>query len=476
MSEKRGSFSGKLGFVMAAAGSAVGLGNIWRFPYLAAEHGGGIFLLVYLILVLTFGYALMKAEIALGRKTGLSVIGAFKKLDQRWSFLGLLAALVPVLILPYYSVIGGWVCKYFFTFVSGGMPQTAEMAMVMTDDGLKEAPVFFSNFTADPIEPLGWFLLFIGLTALVVLFGVDKGVEKVSKIMMPILIVLALSIAVYSLFLPGAMDGLAYYLIPDFSQFSATTVLAAMGQMFYSMSLAMGIMITYGSYMKKDVNLESSVKQIEMFDTGIAFMAGIMVILPIFSFGNLETISPGPGLMFNALPLVFNNMGVAGHFIGALFFLLVLFAALTSSISLMETVVSIFIDKFGWGRKLTCAVVFVISLVLGVPSSLGNGVWNDFTILGMDFLTFFDFMTNSVMMPLVALLTCVFIGFIIKPESIIEEARIGQNGKVGAFGRFRQETMFRAMIKYIAPVCIVLILLFSVMDAFNLLQYVGLSV
>ena len=196
MSEKRGSFSGKLGFVMAAAGSAVGLGNIWRFPYLAAEHGGGIFLLVYLILVLTFGYALMKAEIALGRKTGLSVIGAFKKLDQRWSFLGLLAALVPVLILPYYSVIGGWVCKYFFTFVSGGMPQTAEMAMVMTDDGLKETPVFFSNFTADPIEPLGWFLLFIGLTALVVLFGVDKGVERFSKVLMPILIILSIWIPV----------------------------------------------------------------------------------------------------------------------------------------------------------------------------------------------------------------------------------------------------------------------------------------
>ncbi len=470
MSEKRGNFSGKLGFVMAAAGSAVGLGNIWRFPYLAAQHGGGIFLLVYLILVLTFGYALMKAEIALGRKTGLSVIGAFKKLDRKWSFLGLLAAMVPILILPYYSVIGGWVCKYFFTFISGGMANAAAV------DPLTEKPTFFSAFTADAMEPLGWFLLFIGLTALVVLFGVDKGVEKVSKIMMPVLVVLAVGIAVYSLFLPNAVNGLSYYLIPDFSKFSATTVLAAMGQMFYSMSLAMGIMITYGSYMKKDVNLESSVKQIELFDTGIAFMAGIMIILPIFSFGDLDTISPGPGLMFNALPLVFNNMGVTGHFIGTLFFMLVLFAALTSSISLMETVVSIFRDKFGWGRKVTCGVVLVICLVLGVPSSLGNGVWKDITFLGMDFLTFFDFFTNSVLMPVVAFLTCVFVGYIIKPSSIIEETRIGQDGKVSALGRFRQETMFKAMVRYIAPICIVLILLFSVMDAFDLLQYVGLSV
>lgn len=470
MSEKRGSFSGKLGFVMAAAGSAVGLGNIWRFPYLAAEHGGGIFLLVYLILVLTFGYALMKAEICLGRKTGLSVIGAFKKLDKKWSFLGVLAASVPIVILPYYSVIGGWVSKYLFTFASGQMEATAAL------DAVTGKPSYFSSFIAEPFEPLGWFLLFIGLTALVVLFGVDKGVEKVSKIMMPILVVLALFIAGYSLFLPGSMDGLAYYLIPDFSKFSVTTVLAAMGQMFYSMSLAMGIMITYGSYMKKDVNLESSVKQIEMFDTGIAFMAGIMVILPIFSFGNLDTISPGPGLMFNSLPLVFNNMGTAGHFVGALFFLLVLFAALTSSISLMETVVSIFRDKFGWGRKITCFVVLIVCLVLGVPSSLGNGVWAGFTILGMDFLTFCDFLTNSVVMPVVAFLTCVFIGFVVKPDTIIEEARIGQSGKTSALGQFRQETMFKAMVKYVAPVCIVLILLFSVMDAFDLLKYVGLSV
>ncbi|MBQ4617376.1 MAG: sodium-dependent transporter [Clostridia bacterium] len=489
MTEKRGSFSGKLGFVMAAAGSAVGLGNIWRFPYLAAEHGGGIFLLVYLVLVLTFGYALMKAEIALGRKTGLSVIGAFKKLNKRWSFLGILAAIVPIVILPYYSVIGGWVCKYFATFVSGGMEQAAQ-------------PSFFGDFISQPFEPLGWFLLFLGLTALAVLLGVDKGVEKVSKIMMPVLIVLAIGIAIYSLTLPGAGDGLSYYLVPDFSQFSATTVLAAMGQMFYSMSLAMGIMITYGSYMKKDVNLESSVKQIEFFDTGIAFLAGVMVIVPIFSLGNMDQIKPGPGLMFQSLPMVFNNMGTVGNYVGTLFFVLVMFAALTSSISLMETVVSIFRDKFGWGRKVTCGVVLAICLVLGVPSSLGNGIWSGFQILpGQDFLTFCDFMTNSVLMPIVAFLMCIFVGYIIKPKTLIEEARIGMAEKhiklyegtnpvrrffnsahitlsrVSApISHFRREPMFSAMIRYIAPVCIVLILLFSVLSAFDLLKYIGLSV
>ena len=379
MAEKRSSFSGKLGFVLATAGSAVGLGNIWRFPYLAAQYGGGIFLLVYIILALTFGFALMCAEIAIGRKTGVSAIGAYKKLDKRFSFLGLLTSLVPIIILPYYSVIGGWIIKYLVQFVSGGMAQAAT-------DG------FFDNFISSPVEPIGWFFLYLGTTAIVVLSGVEKGVEKVSKIMMPILVVLTIFIAVYSLFMPGAVDGLIYYIKPDFSKFSITTVLAAMGQLFYSMSLAMGIMITYGSYMKKDVGIESSVKQIELFDTGVAFFAGLMIIPAVFAFsgGDESVLGKGPGLMFVTLPKVFESM-TGGGIIGAVFFILVLFAALTSSISLMETVVSIFMDKFHWKRKPTCIFVFGLCVALGLPSCLGYGTLKDIKIIGFQFLDFFDF-------------------------------------------------------------------------------------
>ena len=448
MTENRGSFTGKLGFVLAAAGSAVGLGNIWRFPYLAAQYGGGIFLLVYLILAVTLGFTLMTAEISIGRKTGLSAIGAYRKLDKRFGFIGWLGSIVPMIILPYYSVIGGWVSKYLYTFVTGGMSEAAGQG-------------YFDRFIADPIQPIGWFLLFIAVTAVVVLFGVEKGVEKVSKVMMPVLVVLTVAVAVYSLTTDGAAEGLKYYLIPNFENFSVTTILAAMGQLFYSMSLAMGIMITYGSYMKKEVSLSSSVSQIELFDTGIAFFAGLMVIPAVFSFSGPEGLGKGPGLMFDTLPKVFNSMGFAGHFVGATFFLLVLFAALTSSISLMETVVSIVRDKLGWSRRVTCLVVLLGSLLLGIPSSLGNGIWKDFTILGMDFLTFCDFITNSVLMPIVALLTCLFVGFVLKPQTLVDEVELT--------GPFKRRRLFSVIIKWIAPICILLILIFSVLEGFGVI-------
>ncbi len=447
--ETRSSFTGKLGFVLAAAGSAVGLGNIWRFPYLAAKYGGGIFLLVYIILAVTFGFALMIGEIAIGRKTGLSAIGAFKKLDKRFGFIGYLAAIIPAIILPYYSVIGGWVTKYLVTFVSGGAHEAA-------------ADTFFTNFISQPVAPIGWFLLYIGLTALVVLFGVEKGIEKVSKVMMPVLVVLSVFIAIYSMFMPGAMQGVLYYITPDFSKFSVTTVLAAMGQLFYSMSLAMGIMITYGSYMKKEVNLESSVTQIEIFDTGIAFLAGLMIIPAVFTFsgGTPEALGAGPGLMFATLPKVFETM-FGGTVIGALFFLLVLFAALTSSISLMETVVSIVCDKFKVGRKVSCLIVFILSVLIGLPSALGYGALADVTVIGMAFLDFFDFISNSVLMPIVALLTCIFIGYVIKPQAIAEEVELS--------GKFKRKALFSFVIKYLAPICIVLILVSSVLSAMGVI-------
>lgn len=449
MAEKRSSFTGKIGFVLAAAGSAVGLGNIWRFPYLAAKYGGGIFLLVYIVLAVTFGFALMCAEISIGRKTGQSAIGAFSSLSKKYSFIGIIASIIPAIILPYYSVIGGWVTKYLAMFATGKMSETAA-------DG------YFEGFIAKPIEPVIWFLVFIGATALIVLLGVEKGIEKVSKLMMPILVLLTVFIAVYVLFMPGSIEGLVYYVKPDFSKFSATTVLSAMGQLFYSMSLAMGIMITYGSYMKKDVNLESSVRQIEIFDTGVAFFAGLMIVPAVFAFsgGDEAALGKGPGLMFVTLPKVFESMK-GGSFIGAAFFLLVLFAALTSSISLMETVVSIIRDKLGWSRNKTCVIVLVFSIALGLLSSLGFGVLGNIQINGMTFLDMFDFISNSVLMPIVALLTCIFVGYVIKPETLIEEIELT--------GSFKAKKLFTVVVKYIAPVCIVLILISSVLDALGIM-------
>ncbi len=450
MEKNRSSFTGKIGFVLAAAGSGVGLGNIWRFPYLAAKYGGGIFLLVYLILAVTFGFALMTAEISLGRKAGVSAIGAFRKLNEKYTFIGWLASIVPMIILPYYSVIGGWVIKYLVAFVSG------HAQLAAGDD-------YFTCFISQTGEPVLWFAVFIGLTALVVLFGVEKGVEKVSKFMMPVLVVLSVVIAIYSMCFPGAMKGVIYYIKPDFSKFSATTVLAAMGQLFYSMSLAMGIMITYGSYMKKDVNLESSVTQIEIFDTGIAFFAGLMIIPAVFAFsgGDEAALGKGPGLMFVTLPKVFESMK-GGTVIGAAFFIMVLFAALTSSISLMETVVSIFQDKFKWERRFTCIVVLIGAVLIGLPSSLGFGVWSHITIIGLSFLDFFDFISNSVLMPIVALLTCFFVGYVIKPSAVIEEVELSS--------RFKRKKLFVIVIKYFAPICIVLILISSILDVFGILK------
>lgn len=451
MEKSRSSFTGKLGFVLAAAGSAVGLGNIWRFPYLAAQYGGGMFLLTYIILAVTFGFALMVAEIAIGRKTGLSAIGAYKKLDKRFSFIGYLGALVPIIILPYYSVIGGWVMKYLAVYVSGkGVEAVADS--------------YFGNFIGSVSEPLIWFAVFVGLTFLVVLFGVEKGIEKVSKIMMPVLVVLAVVIAIYTMFIPGAMAGVKYYIVPNFSNFSIKTVVAAMGQLFYSMSLAMGIMITYGSYMKKDVNLENSVHQIEIFDTGIAFFAGLMIIPAVFAFsgGDPEILQQkGAGLMFETLPKVFDYMP-GGQIIGGLFFLLVLFAALTSSISLAETVISIFCDKFRWNRKIACLVVLVGCLLLGVPSSLGYGAWSGFTLLGKSILDFFDFISNSVIMPIVALLTAVFVGYVLKTKTIIEEVEITN--------KFKGKKLFEIVIKYIAPIFLVVILVTAILDAFGIFK------
>ncbi len=443
--EKNG-FGSRLGFILAAAGSAVGLGNIWRFPYLAAKYGGGIFLLVYLIFAVTFGFALMMTEISIGRRTGKSVIQAYSVMHKRFTPLGWLAAAIPVIILPYYCVIGGWVLKYLTTFAAGSGHQAA-------DDG-----DFFAGFIGQAGMPTLFFLIFIVLTGAVVMLGVQKGIEKVSKILMPVLFLLIVGIGVYTLSLPGAMDGLIYYIKPDFSEFSIKTVIAAMGQLFYSMSLAMGIMITYGSYMRKEDNIERSVRQIEIFDTAVAFLAGMIIVPAVFVFsgGDKSALNAGPSLMFMTLPNVFDSMA-GGQIVGAVFFVLVALAALTSSISLMETVVSIIRERFGLKRIPSCLIVMSVSFVIGLLSIFGYSIWSDFTIFKMQILDFFDFISNNIMMPIVALLTCVLVGFVVKTKYVEDEVELN--------AKFKSKQLYRIMVKYVCPVCMLIILFSSLFIA-----------
>ena len=451
MKEKRSSFTGGLGFVLAAAGSAVGLGNLWRFPYLAAQYGGGIFLLVYLILVVTFGFSLLILEIAIGRKTGKSSILAYEKLHKKFGFLGYLAASVPILILPYYCVIGGWVIKYVGVFATGQVAVAAE-------------DKYFAGFIGGTTAPLLLFLAFIGVTALIVALGVEKGVERVSKLLMPVLLLLTIGISIYVATLPGVGDGIKYYLLPDFSKFSVKTLCAAMGQLFYSMSIAMGIMVSYGSYVKKEINLNKSVNQIEIFDTAVAFLSGFMIVPAVYVFsGEAGLKTGGAGLMFQTLPKVFEQMPF-GKVIGFVFFVLVLLAALTSAISLMEAIASMFMDKFKISRRKAVLIIFITSVVLGIPSALGYGVLGNVTPLGMDFLTFFDYVSNSVLMPIVAIATCLLVGWFAGTKVIEDEITV--NGE-----NFKRRGIFRVMIKYIAPVFLVIILVFYSLAQFGIISY-----
>lgn len=451
MKEKRSSFTGGIGFVLAAAGSAVGLGNLWRFPYLAAQYGGGIFLFVYLILVLTFGFSLLILEIAIGRKTGKSSILAYKQLHKKFGFLGYLAASVPILILPYYCVIGGWVMKYIGVFTVGEHIAAAE-------------DKYFSTFISGTSWPMILFLVFLGVTALVVGFGVEKGVERVSKVLMPVLLVLTIGISIYVATLPGVGEGIKYYLLPDFSKFSVKTLCAAMGQLFYSMSIAMGIMVSYGSYVKKEIDLNKSVNHIEIFDTSVAFLAGFMIVPAVYVFsGEAGLKTGGAGLMFETLPKVFEKMPL-GRIIGLVFFVLVFMAALTSSISLMEAIVSMIIDKYKISRKKAVLIIFAVSVVLGIPSALGYGVLKNVTPLGMDFLTFFDYVSNSVIMPIVAIATCVLIGWFVGTKTIEDE--ISVNGE-----KFKRKHIFRVMVKYVAPVFLLVILVFYSLAQFGVIDF-----
>ncbi|MGM9588573.1 MAG: sodium-dependent transporter [Faecousia sp.] len=457
----RGSFTSSLGFVLAAAGSAVGLGNIWRFPYLAAKDGGGLFLLCYLVLALTFGFTLLITEISIGRKTGKSPLTAYREIHPKMGWLGPIACLIPVLILPYYCVIGGWVLKYLAAYLTGG--GTAAVA----DN-------YFSGFITAPVSPIFWFLVFLGATLFVVYKGVDKGVERLSTILMPVLLLLVVGIASFSLFLKHTdangvtrtgLEGMLVYLIPNFEGMTLKHFLVvltdAMGQLFYSVSVAMGIMITYGSYSKKDTDLNKSVNRIEFFDTLAAFLAGMMIIPAVYTFMGREGMSAsGPALMFVALPKVFGEMGsTVGPIVGILFFLTVAFAALTSSVSIMEAVVSCAMDQFRWERKKATLIVALTGLVMGIIVCLGYNVLYVEAILpntpvgkNAQILDIMDYISNYVLMPVVSIATCIFIGWIVKPKTIIDE--VTRNGE--SFGR---EKLYVVMVKFITPVLLFVLLL-----------------
>lgn len=450
MQKKRSSFSGKIGFVLSAAGASVGLGNIWRFPYLAAKYGGGIFLLVYIILALTFGYTMIMAETALGRMSKKSPVGAFRILGGRriWKAGGWINAIIPMLIVPYYSTIGGWVVKYLYEFICGNVNEVA-------------AEGYFTGFLSGGLSGEIWFLIFAVITLAVIFAGVQNGIERVSKIMMPVLVVLAVIIAVYSMTREGALAGVKYFLVPNMENFSWMTVVTAMGQMFYSLSIAMGILVTFGSYMKDDVSIEGATRNVELFDTAIAVMAGLMIIPAVFAFsgGDMETLQAGPSLMFITIPKVFASMGF-GRAAGVLFFLLVFFAALTSAIALTESAVSTFEDELGWSRRKATVIMGAVIILLGSLSSLGYGPLAFIQIIGMPFLDFFDFLTNSVMMPIAAMATCLLIWRVIGTDKIAEEVQ--KNG-----APFKRRKVFEFTIKYLCLIFAVIILLSSVANVFG---------
>ena len=436
-------FTSKLGFVLAAAGSAVGLGNLWRFPYLTAKYGGGIFLLCYIVLAVVLGCALLMLEFSIGRKTRKSVIGAFSTLNKKFSWVGYFSLIVPAIIVPFYCVIGGWVIKYVISFITGASGLV----------GATDTSSFFTTFRASTFEPLLYFFIFAFITVLIIAFGVQKGIEKLSKIMMPALAVISVGLMIYVLCQPKAMEGVAFFFLPDFSKFSFQTVLAALGQLFYSMSIGLCINITYGSYMKKDTSIPSSSGQVALFDSSFAIVAGLIIIPAIFAFSQdpytvIKT--QGTSLMFIQLTQVFNNIP-AGSVVGAIFFILVFFAALTSSISLVEALVAAICEKAKISRTSACIIVFALILILGALSSLGFGVLSNVRIFGLGIMDTFDFLSNNILIPIVAIITCVVAGYFINKELLPDEIGIGKN-------RFLK-SYFNIVVRYVAPICILIILI-----------------
>jgi NSS family neurotransmitter:Na+ symporter len=452
----RNSFSGQLGFVLTAAGCAVGLGNIWRFPYLAAKDGGGIFLLVYLILAATFGFTLLTTEIAIGRKTQKCALFAYKAVNHSFRHLGTISCLIPVILMSYYCVVGGWVMKYAVAFITGNGTQTVE-------DG------YFQGFISSQYEPIVYMLIFFGVTAIIVSRGVNRGIEKFSKTIMPILFLMIIGIAIFSVTLSHTdsdgtvrtgLQGLKFFAVPDFENLTleklSITFLDAIGQLFYSLSLASGIMVSYGSYVKKDEKLVQSINRIEFFDTLVAFLAGFMIIPAVYVFSGYSGLeSSGPGLMFINLPKVFSSIGTAGNIVGIIFFVMVVFAALTSSVGMMEAFVSGYIDKYNISRRKCTWLSFAVITLMAVVVCLGYNVFyfelNMPNGVKAQVLDVLDYVSNNVMMPLLEIGTCILIGWVATPDYII--------GELTSTGEsFMRRKLYAVMIRYVVPILLCVLL------------------
>ncbi len=437
--QNRDQWSSKIGFILAAAGSAVGLGNLWKFPYTAGMNGGGAFVIVYFAILLLVGFTLMMAELVVGRHTQLNAVGAYRKIRKNWAFVGGLGVLASFIILSYYSVVGGWVVNYIVKALTGAF-NTADIEAL---GGM------FTGLISSPVEPLIYHGIFMLMTLGIVIGGISGGIEKYSKILMPALFVMMFAIMLRSVTLPGASEGIKFLLAPDFSKIDGGVILAALGQVFFSLSLGMGCMITYGSYLSKEENIPQSSFIIPLIDTGVALLAGLTILPAVFAFG-FDPAS-GPGLVFVTLPAVFSKMPL-GSLFAVIFFVLVLFAALTSSISLLEASVSYVVDDWGWNRKGATFALSAAIFLLGIPASLGMGPLSHIKLIkGKDIFDSMSFVSDNILLPLGGLLLCIFVGWVWGMKNAINEAT--SNGKHG----FALAPIWSFLVKFVAPIAILVV-------------------
>lgn len=454
--QERGKFSNKIGFIAAAAGSAVGLGNIWKFPYETGANGGAAFLLIYLLCAFVICMPIMVAEIAMGRHARLNPYGTFKKLGSRtWGIVGLIGIISGAVILSFYNVVSGWAFGYFLQISFGNLLQEADFS------------AFFTRYIADVGDNLLYSLAFMVLTAAIVLGGVQKGIERWTKILMPLLIVIMLILIVYGLTLPHAGQGIEFYLVPDMGEVTANTFYMALSQAFFSLSLGMGALITYGSYISDDDHIVNSAALVTITDTLIAFMAGLMIFPLVFSQG----IEPGsgPGLVFVSLPGIFEAMGPGiGNIIGGAFFLLLCFAALTSTVSLLEIPVAFITDQYKISRKKAVIGLATFIFLLGLPSMLSQGAvgWlSEFVSYGgksHDFMTVIIDIFSDIGLPLGGLLISIFVAYRWRMHNFSAEVSKGNPGFPGS----RQEKFVSIMLSYVSPLVIFFMLMVIIMEKF----------
>ena len=444
MKEKSQGFGSKIGFILAAAGSAIGLGNLWGFPYKAGMNGGAAFVLVYIVMVLIIGCVVMLAEMYIGQRSKRNVVDSFTQISKKFKWAGILAVIAPFVVTGYYIVIGGWSLKYAVSYLGGS-------GFVGTDSS-----AYFQNFISSPIEPIIFALLILVSSLFIVVGGVEKGIEKFSKIVMPLLFLCLLIIVVRSLTLgEGVKDALDFYILKfDFKALGLQGVLAAMGQAFFSLSLGMGTMIAYGSYSKKDMKLSSSVLIICGLDTIIAILAGFAIFPAVFAYGLSPT--SGPGLLFVVLAEVFSKM-TGGAVFGFIFFILVVFAAITSIISLLEVVSQTATEKKGWSRKKAILIAGSVVAVINIFVSLSQGAVPGINIMGFDLLTLFDEVVNIFIMPVMALMVCISVGWMLKTDDVIQTLR--KNGDKFLWGK-----MFKFFVKYVTPLLIFIIFATGIVD------------